>query len=177
MSRRRIKTCLPVLLLAAMAVSCSDAVNNTRLPNYPVYLNLSGAGMWNTYGIGGVGMHREFIKDRQLPAGFPYLASSYTGYGGILLVGVDAAANFADETWPYLPMAFDMSCPVEAKTDVLVYVDDDKFEAVCPVCGSRYTLLSGGGPVSGPAVGLRYGLEPYRCQGSPMSGFIITRRK
>lgn len=98
-----------------MAVSCSDAVNNTRLPNYPVYLNLSGAGMWNTYGIGGVGMHREFIKDRQLPAGFPYLASSYTGYGGILLVGVDAAANFADETWPYLPMAFDMSCPVEAK--------------------------------------------------------------
>ena len=51
-----------------MAVSCSDAVNNTRLPNYPVYLNLSGAGMWNTYGIGGVGMHREFIKDRQLPS-------------------------------------------------------------------------------------------------------------
>ena len=58
MSRRKIKTWLPVLLLAAMAVSCSDAVNNTRLPNYPVYINLSGAGMWNTYGIGGVGMHR-----------------------------------------------------------------------------------------------------------------------
>lgn len=168
---------IPALLVAALWLSsCSDAVNNTRLPNYPVYLNLSGAGVWNTYGVGGVGMHREFIKDKNLPGGFPYLASSYTGYGGILLAGVDAASNFADETWPYLPVAYDMSCPVEAERDVVVYVDDNTFEAVCPKCQSHYTLMSGGGPIAGPAVGLRYGLEPYKCIGSPMTGFIITRR-
>ena len=165
-----------MLVAALWLSSCGDAVNNTRLPNYPVYLNLSGAGVWNTYGVGGVGMHREFIKDKNLPGGFPYLASSYTGYGGILLAGVDAASNFADETWPYLPVAYDMSCPVEAERDVVVYVDDNTFEAVCPKCQSHYTLMSGGGPIAGPAVGLRYGLEPYKCIGSPMTGFIITRR-
>lgn len=167
---------LTVILSAIILTSCGQSVNNRRLPNYPVLLNLSGAGMWNTYGVGGVGMHREFIKDKHLPQGFPYPASSYTGYGGILLVGVDAASNFADETWPYLPVAFDLSCPVEASQDVLVYVDDEKFEAVCPKCQSRYTLMSGGGPIAGPAVGLRYGLEPYKCVGSPLSGFVITRR-
>lgn len=177
MSIIRKKSWLPALLLAAMAASCSDNVDNTRLPAYPVHLSLSGAGMWNTYGVGGVGQWRTFIKEQGVPTGFPYLAASYTGFGGLLLVGVDAAANFADETWPYLPMAFDLSCPVECEQDVRVYVDEDKFEAVCPVCHSRYTLMSGGGPVAGPAVGYKYGLETYRCTGTPMTGFTITRRK
>lgn len=169
--------CFMVAAACLTMAGCADSVNNTRLPNFPVFLNLSGPGMWNTYGVGGVGMHREFVKDRQIPAGFPYLASSFTGYGGILLVGVDAASNFADATWPYLPMAFDLSCPVEASQDVLVYVDESSFEAVCPKCHSRYTLMSGGGPLAGPAVGFKYGLQPYRCSGTPMTGFTITRRK
>lgn len=177
MSKLKRVLVLPVLMLAAIVVSCGDSVDNSRLPAYPVYLNLSGAGMWNTYGVGGVGQYRMFIKESGVPAGFPYLASSYTGFGGLLVVGVDAASNFVDQTWPYLPMAFDLSCPIECEQDVRVQVDEDKFEAECPVCHSRYTLNSGGGPVAGPAVGYKYGLETYRCTGTPMTGFTITRRK
>lgn len=166
-----------LLVWLFLATSCGDTVNNTRLPNYPVFINLATPGLWNTYGVGGVGMHREFIKDLNIPSNFGWLASTATGYGGVLLAGVDAASNFADETWPYLPVAYDLSCPVEADRNVRVYVDEETFEAVCPECGSRYTILSGGGPVKGPAVSYRYGLEPYRCYGTPMTGFTITRIK
>lgn len=166
---------LSAFLLAATTVSCDDAVNNKRLPAYPVLINLSNPGLWNTYGVGGVMQYSEFIKEQNIPSNFPWLGSTATGFGGVLLCGVDAASNFADETWPYLPVAYDMCCPVEADQNIRVYVND-RFEAVCPECKSHYTLLSGGGPLSGPAVGLRYGLEPYKCVGSPMTGFIITRR-
>ncbi len=165
--------CAAAVLLTVTA--CGESINNKRLPSYPVDINLTGAGMWNTWGVGGVGMYRTFIKEQNVPQGFPWLAGTFTGYGGILLAGVDAVSNFADDTWPYLPVAYDLSCPVEAEADIRVYVND-KFEAVCPKCDSHYTILSGGGPLSGPAVGLKYGLERYNCIGSPMSGFYITRR-
>lgn len=154
--------------------ACGEHVNNKRIPSYPVDINLANPGLWNAYGIGGIGDYSIFVKGSQ-PASFPWLATSYTGYGGVLLVGVDPAAFFADEAWPYLPMAFDLACPVEIKPEVTVYVDETKFEAVCPECGSRYTLFSGGGPVSGPAVGYKYGLQQYKCTGTPMTGFRIYR--
>lgn len=177
MLRRLTRPLLPAAVLLTVAAGCGQRVDNRRLPAYPVDINLSGSGMWSTYGVGGVGMWREFIKSKNVPAGFPWLANTFTGFGGVLLVGVDPASVFADAAWPYAPMAYDLSCPVEADPEIRVYVDDSSFEAVCPVCESRYTLMAGGGPVAGPAVQLRYGLEPYNCMGSPMSGFIITRRK
>lgn len=165
---------LLVMIVALLMVGCGESVNNKRIPSYPVDINLSTPGMWNTYGIGGIGMYKIFIRN-SYPASFPWLATTYTGYGGVLLVGVDPSAYFADEAWPYLPMAFDLACPVEIDPEVCVYVDEARFEAVCPDCGSRYTLYSGGGPVSGPAVGYRYGLQSYKCSGTPMTGFRITR--
>lgn len=170
-------TALTVVLLAALLSGCGETVNNNRIPAMPVDINLHTPGLWNTYGVGGIGMYRIFRKEANIPSDFPWTAATYTGYGGVLVVGVDAAANFGDQQWPYMPMAYDMSCPVEAEPNVVVYVDEIRFEAVCPVCKSRYTLYSGGGPVDGPAVALRYGLEPYNCIGTPWDGFIIVRRK
>lgn len=162
-------------MMATTTVSCGDDVNNKRIPAYPVFINLSTPGLWSTYGVGGVMQYREFIKEENIPSDFGWLGSTFTGYGGVLLCGVDAASNFADDTWPYLPVAYDLSCPVEMQQNVRVYVND-RFEAVCPKCGSHYTLMSGGGPVSGPAVAMRYGLQPYKCVGSPMTGFTIVRK-
>lgn len=170
----RLTAALAALFFLSAAVSCGEDVNNKRLPAYPVDVNLSNIGLWNTYGIGGIGDWAEFIKP-DVPSGFPWLASTFTGYGGILLVGVDPSAFGNNGAWAYMPMAFDLACPVEAEADIRVYVDDSRFEAVCPVCESRYTLLSGGGPVAGPAVGYKYGLQVYRCTGTPATGFRITR--
>lgn len=172
--RRDIAISLCALLSAISLTGCGNEVNNDRIPAYPVEINLSNAGLWTTYGIGGIGMYRYFIKGQE-PSNFQWLATTYTGYGGVLLVGVDPAAYFQNEAWPYLPQAYDMACPVECQEDVRVYVDDNSFEAVCPECGSRYTLYSGGGPVSGPALGYKYGLQLYKCVGSPTTGFRIYR--
>ncbi len=163
--------------MAGLTGGCGETVNNDRIPAMPVDINLHTPGLWNTYGVGGIGMYRIFRKQTNTPADFPWTAGTFTGYGGVLLVGVDAAANFSDRQWPYLPMAYDLSCPVEADPDVVVYVDEMKFEAVCPVCKSRYTLYSGGGPVAGQAVGLRYGLASYVCIGTPWDGCTILRRR
>lgn len=163
-------------LLTALS-GCGETVNNHRIPAMPVDIHLHTPGLWNTYGVGGIGMYRIFNKETNTPPDFPWTANTFTGYGGVLLVGVDAAANFGDQQWPYLPMAFDMSCPVEAEPNIVVYVDEMKFEAVCPKCQSRYTLYSGGGPVAGPAAGLRYGLEQYACVGNPWDGFTILRQR
>lgn len=166
--------CVAIVVLQCMLSSCGNSVNNKRIPSYPVDINLSTPGLWNSYGIGGIGLYKIFKKGEQ-PSNFPWLATTYTGYGGVLLVGVDPAAFFADEAWPYLPMAFDLACPVEIDPKVTVSVDEAKFEALCHKCESRYTLFSGGGPVSGPAVGYKYGLQPYKCVGTPMTGFRIYR--
>lgn len=142
----------------------------------PVDINLANAGLWATYGVGGMGQYRRFIKDEKEPSGFAYLATTYTGYGGVLLVGVDAASQFQDEAWGYYPVAYDLACPVEVEADVRVYVDDSSMEAICPKCKSHYAIMSGGGAISGPALTSKYGLEVYRCVGSPTDGFRIVRK-
>lgn len=167
---------LAAAVLTGMTAGCGETVNNNRIPAMPVDIPLHTPGLWNTYGVGGIGMYRIFRKQTDQPAGFPWTAATFTGYGGVLVAGVDAA-GYGDNQWPYIPVAYDLACPVEADPDVVVYVDEMRFEAVCPMCKSRYTLYSGGGPVAGPAVGLRYGLEPYACIGTPWDGFSIVRRR
>ncbi len=161
-------------MLAPLFIGCGDTVNSDRIPAYPVDINLATPGQWATYGVGGVGLYRCFIRGQE-PSNFPWLQTTSTGYGGVLLVGVDASSLFQDGAWAYWPQAYDMACPVECLEDVRVAVDEDKFEAVCPECKSRYTLYYGGGPVEGPAVGLKYGLKVYRCVGTPTAGFHIYR--
>lgn len=169
------KGSLMMLLMALLsAVSSCNQVDDDRIPSLPVYIDLSGAGMWNSYGVSGVGVSRRFInlQGEMSPSGFPYTANTYVGFGGVLLIG--GVDPFTAE--PNVPLAYDLSCPVERSQTVRVAVDADDLEAVCHVCGSRYDVLTAGGaPVGGPALTgkYKYGLRRYSCDPASGGGYII----
>jgi nitrite reductase/ring-hydroxylating ferredoxin subunit len=73
------------------------------------------------------------IKDANLAQG------ESTGYGGVLVVH-----NMLGEY-----KAFDLSCPFEARQDVLVAVDNEVLYAVCPVCGTKYDIGTSNGAPNG----------------------------
>lgn len=150
-------------------------VDDDRIPQMPVLINLSDRGLWDTYGVSGFGNSRNFIMgvSPTQPAGFHYSADSRTGFGGILLIsGMDP---YSAQTSAIL--AYDLSCPVEREPNVRVYIDADNFVAVCPQCGSRYDVtMAGGAPLSGPAAQKKrnYGLKRYQCMGTQYGGYIIS---
>lgn len=154
-----------------------ETVNDDRIPNLPVNIVLADAGTWNTYGVSGFGSSRRFILSQSLrePSGFPYSQTSATGFGGVLLIsGMDPYTTTTN-----VPLAYDLSCPVEMKASVRVNVEGDIYNAVCPVCGSRYDVTMGGGaPLSGPAATGEHklGLRRYTCYPSGSGGYIITNR-
>lgn len=164
---------------AALAVSMGacHSVDDTRIPAMPVYIDLSNQGLWNSYGVSGFGDYRYFVMQQGYPfepAGFPYNARSATGFGGVLLIeGMDP---FSQQT--SFPMAYDLSCPVEKSPAVKVAVDPRNYEAVCPVCGSRYDVTMGAGaPVAGPALdgSRKYGLRRYTCNPTSLGGYYIQQ--
>ena len=165
------------LLIAVIAITAGgcDSVDDDRIPAAPVNIVLSDAGTWNTYGVAGYGANRRFILSQgtREPFGFPYSQTSATGFGGVLLIsGMDPFTATTDT-----PLAYDLACPVERKSDVRVEIESDMYEAVCPICGSHYDVTMGGGsPLSGPAAtgNTKYGLKRYRCIPSGNGGFIIT---
>lgn len=164
---------MSLIALLSVLMSCNK-LDEDRIPSLPVYVNLSGAGMWNSYGVSGVGIYREFINSGTVssPSGFHYTANSYTGFGGVLLIG--GIDPFTNE--PNVPLAYDLSCPVERQTNVRVSIDAESLEAVCHKCGSRYdVIMSGGSPVGGPALTgeSKYGLRRYYCDPGMNGGYII----
>lgn len=159
---------ITVVLLAA----CHE-IDDERIPRMPVSINLTGAGMWNTYGVAGTGLSRDFILQENQPSGFPYTQGSATGFGGVLLIG--GMDPFTTE--PNVPLAYDLSCPVECKRDIRVYINQENLDAVCPSCGSHYNAVTGGGaPLSGPALTgkIKYGLRRYQCLAGKGGGYYIT---
>lgn len=164
---------LSLMALLSAVASCNQ-VDDDRIPSLPVYINLAGAGMWNSYGVSGVGISRNFInwQGEVSPPGFPFNANTYLGFGGVLLIG--GIDPFTSE--PNVPLAYDLSCPVERSQTIRVSIDSDNLEAVCPVCGSHYDVITAGGaPVSGPALTgkYKYGLRRYVCQPESAGGYII----
>ena len=159
----KVKVRLLLSLIAVLSATAScNQVDDDRIPSLPVYINLSGAGMWNSYGVSGVGISRDFINWQGVlsPTGFPFTANTYVGFGGVLLIG--GIDPFTSET--NVPLAYDLACPVECSQTVRVVIDQDNLEAVCPVCGSHYNVLTAGGaPVAGPALTgkYKYGLRRY----------------
>lgn len=149
---------LAVSFLTIWLTSC-QTVDDDRIPLMPVNINLSDIGVWHTYGVSGFGMHRDFIRDTGSPSGFPYTERTATGYGGVLLIeGMDAYT-----TQTSVPLAYDLSCPVERKPEIRVRINNENYEAVCPVCGSTYDVtMAGGSPLTGPAAQYKYGLRRYR---------------
>ena len=162
-------------LMALLSAFCAcNRIDDDRIPSLPVYINLSGAGMWNTYGVSGVGISRNFInRDGVIsPSGFPFTATTYLGFGGVLLIG--GVDPFNAE--PNVPLAYDLSCPVECSASVRVFIDPDDLQAVCPECGSRYdVVMAGGSPVAGPALtgSYKYGLRRYVCDPAQGGGYIV----
>lgn len=153
---------LIVLLTLLMASSC-EHINNKSVPRFTVRIDLGNYALWNTYGVYGMGDFRIFDRNKGIPADFPYNVNTYTGYGGVLLIrGMEG------------PLAYDLSCPVEASQNITLSIDADNFEAVCPQCGSHYDPLMGaGGPVKGVAINNKVGMRQYRVMPSG-GGYVIA---
>lgn len=156
---------LPILALLG---GC-EHVDFDRVPPMNVRLSFDTQAEWTKYGTPGALDHRQFILqgNSRIPSDFPWTALTYTGYGGILLVGDISGA----------PYAYDLCCPVELKRDVRVEVDEESYEAVCPKCGSHYGIFSNYGmPLSGEAKKLNRGLRRYTV-GPGLNGeyMVVTR--
>lgn len=160
-------------LVTALALACSAAlagcehIDDNRIPPSPVYVQFTTIGDWQIYGVSGAGLFRYFIKPERQPAGYPYTAVTATGFGGVLLVG-----DIHGE-----PVAYDLACPVECRSDVRVRVIEDNLTAECPICHSVYDIASAYGyPLSGPAARDGYGLQRYYVHpGSNGIYRVITR--
>lgn len=154
------------IILAALLAGCHH-MHDDRIPPAAVHVAFNTIGDWHTYGVSGVGQPRLFILEQRQPSGFPYTATSHTGFGGIMLVG-DIHGN---------PMAYDLACPVEARTSTRVQFISDDMTAECPVCHSVYEIVTNyGQPLSGPAADRGYGLRRYRvAPGLAGEYMIITR--
>lgn len=153
--------------IMAVAFTGCNRIDDKRLPPVPVYINFTTVGDWNIYGVAGAGSYRYFIKPERQPTGYPYSASNFTGFGGVLLIG-DIHGN---------PIAYDMACPVECRADVRIRMIDNELKAECPVCHSIYDVVTNyGTPLSGPAHSDGYGLTKYYV-GPGMSGehMVISR--
>lgn len=168
------RSAIAALIAAAAMLTACDEVVDDRIPAMPVTILLSNAGSWNTYGVAAYGQYRYFIKELRQPANFGYTDQTFTGFGGVLLIG--GVDPFNGNT--LAPLAYDLSCPVECKPDIRVAIDPQTLDAVCPVCGSHYNVTSAvGAPVSGVAADgkHKYGLQRYSCRRTSFGGYDILR--
>ncbi|MBQ3958898.1 MAG: hypothetical protein II592_01555 [Muribaculaceae bacterium] len=163
-------THLILIVTCLLMVAACNKVDNRVVPNYMVRIDLGTYALWTTYGVEGVGEYNIFNREKRLPSNFAYTANTYTGYGGVLLIkGLDIATS------TYEPLAYDLSCPVENRADVMLSIDPANFEAVCSKCQSHYNVLTGaGGPVSGTALSQHVGLRAYKVRASVNGGYLIT---
>lgn len=158
--------------LLSCVVAC-DSTDDNRIPAYPVQIMLNNPGLWQTYGVAGYGESRMFIRQNRVPSNFQYLETTYTGFGGVLLIMGMNPFTGGD----MIPLAYDLACPVECKEYIRVSVDPETLEAVCSSCGSHYDVtMSGGAPTAGPALtgSVKYALQRYAVL--PASGgYVISR--
>lgn len=156
--------------VAAGAVTLCAAchtIDDNRIPVTPVQITFATEAQWNVYGVAAALDSRSFIREKKLPANYPYTAATYTGYGGVLLV-CDVLGQ---------PRAYDLACPVECNKDIRVEIDHDDLLARCPVCKSAYNVFSlTGTPVEGPAAQNAYGLRNYRVLklNDPTAYMLVT---
>ena len=157
---------LAVVLAVAMAGNgCTKIEDDNAFGSCRIDLTI--LANWTIYGVNGLGTYRYFIKDRRLPANFPYTATTYTGLGGVLLMDVGVGAT--------QPAAYEMSCPYEHKKSVVVSIDDANLEAVCPECKSRFNVLMGNGiAIDGPAYKKHMGMHRYRVSPASTGGYLIS---
>lgn len=147
---QRVLAAAAVATVMAATVACHH-VDNHRLPVSYVNLMFWSQSDWDLYGVSGAGQWKYFNRDKRVPSGYFYQASSLTGFGGVLL-----CSSYIGE-----PVAYDAACPVECRADVTVFINED-LEAECPVCHSLYGVFDLlGHPIGGPAAEKGYGLQVY----------------
>lgn len=168
---RRIRT-LFIAVAAAVAVVACDKVDDDRIPYAPVHLSFATVADWLQWGVTEESAGcRSYIyvpgSRLNTPAGFPYKAADATGYGGLLLV-TDVLGS---------PVAYDLSCPYEARPDVRIEVPEGELFARCPKCGSTYDVFTNHGyPMSGPAAERGYALQCYSVlSGGALEYRVVTR--
>lgn len=170
---RRISRLTAAAAIAILCTACGSELDDTRIPAFSVQINLSNPGLWNVYGVHGYGDFNYFIRDERRPANFAYTETTFTGFGGVLLImGMNPFEAGVVE-----PLAYDLACPVECKATIRVAIDTGTLEAVCPVCESRYDVTMGGGaPTAGPALTgqVKYGLQRYHAL-LQNGGYVIAR--
>ena len=160
-----------LLFLAAVALmaGCSR-IKDDVIPAMPVGIDLTNIGIWSVYGVNGYGDYRYFNIETGEPKGFPFTATTFTGYGGVVIVcGYDFTTGDYNSI-----LAYDMACPVERRKDVKISINKE-FKAVCKACGSTFDVCEGGGaPTSGKALDQKVGLSRYTASKSG-GGYFIRR--
>ena len=117
------------LLLFISVVACDDAYKSS-IPDVAFELS------YNVAVFPSITQPGYFVKVEKNTHGIP------VGYAGIIL-GKSVFSQFGDNNY----IAFDAACPVEASRSVSINVQEDGFgNAVCPSCGTKYALSSGGVP-------------------------------
>lgn len=160
-------------IICLLTLMACDSLETNRIPAYRVQINLANPGMWQKYGVSGYGESRNFIRETRTPSDFQFLETTYTGFGGVMIVmGMNPFGS-----GEVIPLAYDLACPVECKQNIRVAIDSETLDAVCPVCHSHYDVtMAGGAPLSGPALdgSVKYRLQPYNCYPSN-GGYMIAR--
>lgn len=163
---------LLISLITLVVVGSCDSVDDERIPYAAVHLSFATVGDWHQWGVAEESAgYRKYIFVRgsrdNVPVGFPYKDVDATGYGGLLVVS-DVLGNL---------VAYDLSCPYEARPDVRLNVPEGELYAECPKCHSTFDIFTNhGNPRSGPAAERHYGLRRYSViSGGQLEYRVITR--
>ena len=112
-------------ILLAMAVLMSfagcDSLDDDRVVG-TCRIDLSMIGTWSIYGVNSVGDYKYFVKEKRIPSNFAYTATTYTGNGGVLLIGTTGTG-----TGGIVPAAYEMACPYCRKHSTLIAMDVCRF--------------------------------------------------
>lgn len=135
---KELKILLPrAVSLALLPLSLlSSCIYQTEspIPNAPVYYQVDFASAQGKALIPPGG----YLRVERLE-----IAQSAIGYGGLLIF------HSLDEMQSYY--AYDLACPHESKREVRLMVNST-YEAECPTCHSRFSILYGdGSPLAPPA--------------------------
>ncbi len=156
----KLKTLLAAFAIVLGMTACDDNVYD-RIPETTVYLKLNTETTAKEL--------KAILGYLEYPKGTYTYSDSYLGYGGLLIInGMDGVIR-----------AFDMACPVEARTTSLIRMDDTGLQAVCSTCGSTFSvgdIDACGSPVEGEAREKLYFLRRYNVSHSQSSGdlYIIN---
>ena len=138
------------VILSILAISVTGCIDNviSSIPDYPVYLQLNLTTTYPTFR----NSYNQFLVFEK-----PIYITDRVGFGGILV--------YTDLNGDYC--AFDLSCPYEAKQNILV-VPNHSGQAVCQGCGSVFNIGDGiAEPISGKA---KQALKRYKAM---LSGDIL----